>query len=451
MFRKIKFRKILKEHNKFLNKKADISAKKITEIQFKNIESRSKIFREKNKIPLVKFLTENYYDIYTKRDNLNLMHEDIIFLRDNDLMTSVFFAILHQKISVSLLKNNLQFSENKAESIITTLERYNLISLRRISKKYKVNYKSIADFLNDNFKYFNDFDLECEFYKEDTEMLKNNYKKLILDMYDYKFLKQISQEMIYEIISSSLLENKDIGKLHSYDIYKESLEDTVERSLILLLKLREFQEKGYNVTFKYIENFSLLYKVISLPKVNNKSIHKNNILGKITMSEANEIANDLNNIFPNNNYDNRLLKYDKLNISKYIVDKLFLKNNEQINDEQLIVSPKNNDGTEFENLVINILEKNNYDNVRQTGKSNDFGVDVLAEKNGIVYAIQCKNYSKPVGNSAVQEIYTGMNYYNAHVGIVATNSSFTPAAKKQAESSNIVLWDGIFLDNLNQL
>jgi len=105
-------------------------------------------------------------------------------------------------------------------------------------------------------------------------------------------------------------------------------------------------------------------------------------------------------------------------------------------------------GEEFEKFCVVILSKNNFINVKQTKSSGDQGVDILAEKDGIKYAIQCKCYSKPVGNHAIQEVYSGKNYYNCHVGVVLTNQTFTESAITLANKTNILLWDRKVLNKL---
>lgn len=105
-------------------------------------------------------------------------------------------------------------------------------------------------------------------------------------------------------------------------------------------------------------------------------------------------------------------------------------------------------GEEFEKFCIVILSKNNFINVKQTKSSGDQGVDILAEKDGIKYAIQCKCYSKPVGNHAIQEVYSGKDYYNCHIGVVLTNQTFTESAITLANKTNILLWDRKVLNKL---
>ena len=98
-------------------------------------------------------------------------------------------------------------------------------------------------------------------------------------------------------------------------------------------------------------------------------------------------------------------------------------------------------GYEFEDYIHDLLLRLGYTDVETTQRSNDFGVDVIAKKDDIKYAIQCKNYANKLGNTPVQEVATGKNYYNCQVGVVVTNNYFTDNAKKLAEKNGILLWD----------
>lgn len=98
-------------------------------------------------------------------------------------------------------------------------------------------------------------------------------------------------------------------------------------------------------------------------------------------------------------------------------------------------------GIEFEKLCADILLKNGFKNIVLTPSTGDQGVDIIAEKDFIKYAIQCKNYNSPVGNTCVQEVHAGKIYYNCHVGVVMTNSTFTQGAKELAQATGVLLWD----------
>lgn len=99
------------------------------------------------------------------------------------------------------------------------------------------------------------------------------------------------------------------------------------------------------------------------------------------------------------------------------------------------------DGLTFERYTANLLKLNGFVDAKTTQSTNDYGVDVIAFRHGDKYAIQCKNYSSTLGNSPVQEVYTGMAHYNASKAAVITNSYFTENAKKLAVDNSVELWD----------
>lgn len=98
------------------------------------------------------------------------------------------------------------------------------------------------------------------------------------------------------------------------------------------------------------------------------------------------------------------------------------------------------DGYAFEEMTAKILKSNGFKNIEVTKKSGDYGIDVLAEKEGIKYAIQCKKYTNNVGVDAVREALTGKAFFNCHIGAVMTNSHFTAQARTLAQKSGVVLW-----------
>ena len=98
-------------------------------------------------------------------------------------------------------------------------------------------------------------------------------------------------------------------------------------------------------------------------------------------------------------------------------------------------------GFDFENYTKDLLAANGFDKVSVTKASNDFGVDVIAEKDSVRYAIQCKKYSSPVGIKAVQEVMGSKAMNQAHVAVVLTNNTFTKSAKELAKSNGVLLWD----------
>lgn len=106
------------------------------------------------------------------------------------------------------------------------------------------------------------------------------------------------------------------------------------------------------------------------------------------------------------------------------------------------------DGHDFEYFCAKLLEKRGFIDVNVTKGSGDYGVDILAEKEGVTYAIQCKAYADPVGVKAVQEAFAGREYYDCMVGAVLTNQYFTKPAVEAAKKLKILLWDRGYLDSM---
>ena len=106
------------------------------------------------------------------------------------------------------------------------------------------------------------------------------------------------------------------------------------------------------------------------------------------------------------------------------------------------------EGHEFEYFCADLLEQNGFIDVEVTRGSGDYGIDILAEKEGVTYAVQCKCYTAPVGVKAVQEAYAGRDYYGRMVGAVMTNQYFTAPAVEAAKKLKILLWDGGYLEGM---
>lgn len=105
-------------------------------------------------------------------------------------------------------------------------------------------------------------------------------------------------------------------------------------------------------------------------------------------------------------------------------------------------------GQDFELFTVQLLLHNGFTDAYATKASCDYGIDVVAKKNGESYAIQCKCYSKPVGNKAVQEAYSGKSVYKCDHAVVFTNNYYTKAAKITARENNVILWDRTTLIDL---
>ena len=84
-------------------------------------------------------------------------------------------------------------------------------------------------------------------------------------------------------------------------------------------------------------------------------------------------------------------------------------------------------GPEFECFLADIFRFLGYA-VMPTGRSGDQGVDLVVTQHGFRIAVQAKCYSNSVGNSAVQQVYTGKQLYQCERCVVVTASAFTRGA-----------------------
>lgn len=108
------------------------------------------------------------------------------------------------------------------------------------------------------------------------------------------------------------------------------------------------------------------------------------------------------------------------------------------------------EGLDFEYYCADLLAARGFIDVEVTKGSGDYGIDILAEKEGVTYAIQCKRYSAPVGVRAVQEAYAGRDFYDRMVGCVLTNQYFTQPAVEAAARLKILLWDRDYLESMEE-
>ncbi|MGD1173409.1 restriction endonuclease [Mycobacterium seoulense] len=91
------------------------------------------------------------------------------------------------------------------------------------------------------------------------------------------------------------------------------------------------------------------------------------------------------------------------------------------------------DGVEFERYVAARLRRAGW-RVTFTPPVGDYGVDLIAEKDGHSVAVQCKRYGKSVGVAAVQQVVSGARHHGCTRSIVVSNREFTRAAKQLAHT-----------------
>ncbi|MBI2665411.1 restriction endonuclease [Candidatus Woesearchaeota archaeon] len=104
---------------------------------------------------------------------------------------------------------------------------------------------------------------------------------------------------------------------------------------------------------------------------------------------------------------------------------------------------------EFEEFIAKLFRKMGY-KAHATKKTGDYGIDVIAEKDGKKIAIQCKQnqLGNNVGNVTVQNTLGSMWKIKADQSIIITTSNFTKQAEEQAKEAPVELWDNKYLKKM---
>lgn len=92
----------------------------------------------------------------------------------------------------------------------------------------------------------------------------------------------------------------------------------------------------------------------------------------------------------------------------------------------------------FEVECADIIRANGW-RAALTKGSGDQGIDIIAERTGTKVVLQCKLYSRPVGNAAVQEIAAGRSHERAQFAAVVSNQEYTTAARELAATNGVEL------------
>lgn len=97
-------------------------------------------------------------------------------------------------------------------------------------------------------------------------------------------------------------------------------------------------------------------------------------------------------------------------------------------------------GVEFEHYVAAVLRGIGY-TVELTRATGDFGVDLIATKDGTRTAVQCKRQNRVVNGSAIQQVVAGAAVHDCAATMVVSNHRYTRAAEQLAEVHGCVLVD----------
>ena len=437
------------------------------------LENENKVKRWNEEIEEKLDLIDNYY----KDINLEVFDsfEYYDFLKKKLFIKS--YVPLQEPSKKELKKRVRTIKENKVlEKIFKKRTEERLELEKRFQSKWDSLYKDYLEKEKENKK-------EYDEYKSKTILENEEYNKEIDNRYE--LFESGDKEEVENVVKDYLNNSEDLKEKNSIGVDKigVNISDNVRdwtinlrfaKPEIYLMKVKDYKyiKSKWEIKENYFSDFErekmfkkivfnsniyYLFKIKSYFEqfikniiVNSYVEDYNGATGQLEEKCIFSCLIDLNeNKFGNLNNINGFEFFENLN-ARYKKPLLSLKSIVPYSFSKTLTDFIENeaDGFDFENMSKVLLEKNGFTDVTVTKKSGDFGADIIATKDRVTYAIQCKKYSNKVGVEAVQEVMASRQIYNCHVGAILTNNDFTPAAIKLADANNIILWNGEELEKM---
>lgn len=405
-------------------------------------------------VKLVKFNPNFYYDSKLKKfkfkeykplpkPNEKVIKKQVGYIKENKILESIFKK---RQIKRLLVEEKFKKKFNDAEKLYNIEEKENKIKYN----KEKENYKKEIDEYN-----LKILERKNNFLNKDTDEIQTVLEEWCKNFFARKNKNGIGTTSIHINVArnnpTDWVLDIQFGKLEDIvpnikkyiylktkNTYKEINYSKGEREYIL-------EKIIFNSAFKYMLLISFYFKDII------KNINVKCYVEDIDLATGkNEKKYIMSAIFPIEkiNFDNTDMIEPKAFFdyvgAKYNLPFLELKKIIPYSfDSSDTIDYIDNkiDGFDFEKVSKILLEKNGFYDVYVTQASGDYGADIIAYKDKIKYAIQCKKFASKVGVKAVQEVIASREMYKCHVGAILTNNYFTPNAIKLAEENKILLWD----------
>lgn len=314
-----------------------------------------------------------------------------IFISKSELLELIAKATLKEKEELKEEIEQLIEDKEKTQNEIETL----------LEEKSKIVGFSTENLESFTIAYIENKNNEIAELKTQINTLKSDIDKIQLKKTEKEKELQLlieNNEKDYKLLQ---LENeKDFEKIKS---------EQTQKIIQLQATVKQLEQEKQTIK-EYIEQDNLICRALADHKQQYKDLleDEKRITARLQKLEINH--SEFNNLL------DEFKKYNNINI----IDRL--------------------DGFQFESFISLLFNILGYES-QTTQNTGDFGIDVIAEKDGVRYGIQCKLWQADVGNKAIQEAYSGKDYYECHVAIVITNSHFTGNAYTQANRSKVVLWD----------
>lgn len=102
-------------------------------------------------------------------------------------------------------------------------------------------------------------------------------------------------------------------------------------------------------------------------------------------------------------------------------------------------------GEQFEKRLVSLFQQLGYhvEHFSETHRGNEYGIDLILEKDGQKTAVQAKRYGykQKVDNTSVEKLVAAKALFNCDHALVVTNSKFTDNACYAAEKLGVELWN----------
>ena len=258
-----------------------------------------------------------------------------------------------------------------------------------------------------------------------------NDKNIILSKITEEFISLENLNNLNDYIQccKTLVDNIIILKNYSKSDYGSIVFDSDDLELIDKLSEKLLCRKEQVLKKVLISHYKIIYEAVKAKQLNHINVIYTTAKNFKDMLNNNEIFDESTEL-----------------LSETIIEKLdliidFISRYKNVYDTNVKYNIDEMDGHDFERYCANLLIGYGFVNVDVTKGSGDQGVDIIGWYGGYKYAIQCKRYSHKLGNTPIQEVSAGKNYYGCQVGLVITNNYFTEGAIALAKANNVQLWN----------
>lgn len=261
------------------------------------------------------------------------------------------------------------------------------------------------------------------------EILEQNKINMIPLMREYRLTENDLKRIIQEMQEANILDinQKIIMDCEEFEKFIDFYEPELFKCEHTIFDKKNFIDIGEIIFSTGMES---IYDILPPDEI----IDYLNIMEKLEMISYDEVENQYNTLISQEKFSE---------ICKYIPS--FSNVSTDTNSE---INIDNMDGHHFEYFCADIIREYGFEDVEVTQGSGDHGIDILAKKDDITYAIQCKCYSSDIGNAAIQQAHSGKGFYKKDIAVVLTNRYFTTQAIEEAQALGVKLWDR---DKLNSM